>query len=57
MSMHMSKTWILPAIVAAIAAAIVAVLGATITDLGPWYQGLAKPSWNPPDWVFRSAGH
>ncbi|WP_416832334.1 MAG: TspO/MBR family protein [Erythrobacter sp.] len=48
----MSKTWILPAIVAAIAAAIVAVLGATITDLGPWYQGLAKPSWNPPDWVF-----
>lgn len=52
MSMHMSKTWILPAIVAAIAAAIVAVLGATITDLGPWYQGLAKPSWNPPDWVF-----
>ncbi|MFU7528454.1 TspO/MBR family protein [Qipengyuania sp. ASV99] len=48
----MSKTWILPAVLAAIAAAIVAILGATITDLGPWYQGLAKPTWNPPDWVF-----
>lgn len=48
----MSKTWILPAVLAAIAAALVAILGATITDLGPWYQGLAKPSWNPPDWVF-----
>jgi len=46
------KTWILPAIVAAIAASVVAALGATITDLGPWYQGLAKPGWNPPDVVF-----
>lgn len=45
------KTWILPAIVAAIAAAIVAALGATMTDLGPWYQGLQKPSWTPPDVV------
>ncbi|EAQ27789.1 tryptophan-rich sensory protein [Erythrobacter sp. NAP1] len=48
----MSKTWILPAVVAAIAAAIVAVLGATITDLGPWYQSLEKPGWNPPDVLF-----
>ena len=30
----------------------VAALGATITDLGPWYQALAKPGWNPPDVVF-----
>ncbi|MEM7664995.1 MAG: TspO/MBR family protein [Pseudomonadota bacterium] len=48
----MSKTWILPAILAAVAAAIVAVLGATITDLGPWYQALEKPGWHPPDFVF-----
>ncbi|WP_298468411.1 TspO/MBR family protein [uncultured Erythrobacter sp.] len=48
----MSKTWILPAILAAIAAAIVAILGATITDLGPWYQSLEKPSWHPPDALF-----
>jgi len=48
----MSKTWLLPAIVAAIAAAIVAALGTTITDLGPWYQSLEKPGWHPPDAVF-----
>lgn len=47
-----SKTWILPAIVAAVMAGIVAALGATITDLGPWYQALEKPGWNPPDVVF-----
>ena len=50
--MSVSKTWILPSIVAAIAAVIVAALGATITDLGPWYQSLEKPSWNPPDVIF-----
>ena len=50
--MSIGKTWILPAIVAAVAAAIVAALGATITDLGPWYQALEKPSWNPPDVAF-----
>ncbi|AWW75528.1 TspO protein [Erythrobacter sp. KY5] len=42
----------LPAVVAAVTAAIVAVLGATITDLGPWYQSLEKPSWNPPDVMY-----
>ena len=52
MPMRMRKTWILPAIVAAIVAGIVAVLGATITDLGPWYQALEKPGWNPPDVLF-----
>lgn len=50
--MSIGKTWVLPAVVAAIAAAIVAILGATITDLGPWYQALEKPGWNPPDVVF-----
>lgn len=52
MHLGMSKTWILPSIVAAIVAAVVAVLGATITDLGPWYQALEKPGWNPPDVIF-----
>ena len=50
--MSIGKTWILPGILAAIAASIVAILGATITDLGPWYQSLEKPSWNPPDVAF-----
>jgi tryptophan-rich sensory protein len=30
----------------------VAVLGALMTDLGPWYAGLRQPPWKPPDWAF-----
>jgi len=30
----------------------VAILGGTITDLGPWYEGLHKPDWQPPGPVF-----
>lgn len=48
----MRPTIIIPVIVASIAALCVAALGATVTDLGPWYQALAKPGWNPPDVVF-----
>ena len=46
------KSWILPAILAAIAAMVVAVMGSFITDLGPWYQSLEKPGWHPPDVLF-----
>lgn len=24
----------------------------TITEIGSWYQGIQKPSWNPPNYVF-----
>jgi tryptophan-rich sensory protein len=41
-----------PIVLAALAASLVAFLGATATDLGPWYQNLLKPSWQPPDWLF-----
>jgi tryptophan-rich sensory protein len=44
-----------PIIIAASAAAAVALLGALMTDLGPWYVGLRKPSWQPPDWLFGPA--
>ena len=40
---------------AAGAALIVGALGAAATDLGPWYQDLRKPSWQPPDWLFGPA--
>jgi len=37
----------------AINAAVSALGGwATATSVGTWYQALAKPAFNPPDWVF-----
>lgn len=47
--------WLLPAIVAALVTAFVAAIGATITDLGPWYQHLKQPAWAPPDILFGPA--
>jgi len=44
-----------PVLVAAAVAIFVAVLGGTLTDTGPWYQNLRKPSWQPPDWLFGPA--
>ncbi|WP_291297241.1 TspO/MBR family protein [Elioraea sp.] len=44
-----------PVLVAAGTAILVASVGATMTDIGPWYQALAKPSWQPPDWLFGPA--
>lgn len=41
-----------PVAVAAGAALLVAVLGALMTDLGPWYANLRQPAWKPPDWAF-----
>ncbi len=48
------RRW-LPILVAAMAALLVAGLGATITDLGPWYQSLEQPPWKPPDPAFGPA--
>jgi translocator protein len=50
--MTLSGRRLKPIVVAALAALLVASLGATITDLGPWYRDLVKPSWQPPDWLF-----
>ena len=41
-----------PIVIAAAAAIFVAVLGALMTDLGPWYASLKQPPWKPPDWAF-----
>lgn len=51
----MKKIWLLPVAIATIAAGFVAFLGATVTDLGPWYQALEKPGWTPPAVVFPIA--
>lgn len=46
----------LPApVVAGGAAVVVAGLGGALTDIGPWYYALRKPSWQPPDWAFPVA--
>ena len=44
-----------PVLVAAACAVAVAALGASATTIGPWYYGLTKPSWQPPDWLFGPA--
>ncbi len=44
-----------PILVALGAALFVAALGGAATDIGPWYQALDKPSWQPPDWLFGPA--
>lgn len=41
-----------PLLVAVCAATAVAAIGAGVTDLGPWYRELVKPTWQPPDWLF-----
>jgi tryptophan-rich sensory protein len=41
-----------PVLVAALAALLVAAVGGTLTDLGPWYQHLREPAWKPPNWAF-----
>lgn len=53
--MTISGRMMKPIVIAAIAALLVASVGATITDLGPWYRNLVKPSWQPPDWLFGPA--
>jgi len=29
--------------------------GGLLTEIGPWYRNLRKPSWQPPDWLFGPA--
>ena len=51
----MSLSWIMPVLVAALAAVFVAVMGATITEIGPWYHALVQPAWAPPDVAYGVA--
>jgi len=42
-------------VIAVVWGIVVAGAGAFLTDLTPWYRGLRKPSWQPPDWLFGPA--
>ena len=44
-----------PVAIAAAVAIFIGFLGGMLTDIGPWYQALKKPSWQPPDWLFGPA--
>jgi tryptophan-rich sensory protein len=41
-----------PVLVAAGLALLVGLVGGLATDIGSWYESLAKPRWQPPDWLF-----
>ncbi len=49
---RLSGAGLVPAVVGALAALMIAVLGSTLTDIGAWYRALAKPEWTPPDAAF-----
>lgn len=51
----MNRAWLFPVFIACIPAAMVALLGATVTEIGPWYHGLIQPRWAPPDAVYGVA--
>jgi tryptophan-rich sensory protein len=50
-SRHRDFKWALLAIAAVLAASLLGQI-ATYPNLVPWYAGLAKPWFNPPNWVF-----
>lgn len=49
------RAWMMPVLVALLLAAAVAFMGATVTEIGPWYAALAKPRWAPPDAAYGAA--
>lgn len=45
---------ILPLVLSILIAQTAGIIGSffTVSSVGSWYKTLAKPSWNPPSWVF-----
>ena len=41
-----------PILIAFLIAIAVGGIGGAATEIGPWYDSLVKPSWQPPDWAF-----
>ena len=51
----MTRASFFPIFIAALATDIVAVMGATITVTGPWYDSLIQPRWAPPQGAYGVA--
>jgi tryptophan-rich sensory protein len=51
----MGRAWVLPTMIAGMLAVLVGALGATITEIGPWYHGLTQPRWAPADGAYGVA--
>jgi translocator protein len=51
-SLNMPENYVIAAVMWAI---ILGGAGGALTTIGPWYRGLIKPSWQPPDWLFGPA--
>ena len=49
--MNLALRWRPFAVAFAICLAV-AIVGSTLTELGPWYRGLRQPAWKPPDAAF-----
>jgi tryptophan-rich sensory protein len=47
----LSNGWT-PVLVATAASAAVMIPGGLLTETGPWYRALKKPTWQPPGWAF-----
>jgi tryptophan-rich sensory protein len=42
----------LPILISSAGSAAIMIAGGILTEIGPWYRNLTKPSWQPADWVF-----
>ena len=52
---NMGRAWLFPVLIAGFVALMVAFVGMTITDIGPWYHGLTQPRWAPPEAAYGVA--